>query len=253
MISSEPCISGLNLQAAALIQNGDNKQAIALLVKAVSLLSSQLNGNETPVPVPQASLTTPAGTKNSAFGGDVASTALKVTIATNPHESSTPPLVFKPHAMATCLLSSSATATYNRPFFLPPLNREYSVANMAETTAFLLFNMALACQQEGTRTASSKKTSNALLIYKKALETLEGTAVHESSELALLFLAIVNNMAHIQVETFDADGRNVSLKMLRSVLFHKDRAKLDVEQSGFFFLNLMFLEQAGVFKHPAAA
>jgi hypothetical protein len=237
-MSSNLCVFGLNSQATALIQNGDNKRAIALLAEAISLISSNLDGEESP----EASITASGaycnGIKNSNFEGVVANTASKVIIVAHPHAS---------------FMSSSATPYYNRPFLLEPSSREFSIANMAEASAHILFNMALASHQEGVATGKFKRTSTALLIYKKALSALDGSAIQESSKLVLLFLAIVNNMAHIQVETFDSEGLQRSRIMLGGILFHKDRAELRAEHSRFFFLNLLFFDKDRVFKLPAAA
>jgi hypothetical protein len=226
-MSFESCISSLNLQAAALIQIGDTKRATALLVKALSSLSSHLNGDMSP----EFSLAKP-GT----CVGAATSTASKVIIVDHPHAS---------------FMSSSAMPFYNRPFLLESSSSEYSVTDMAETSALLLFNMALACHQEGVTTGKSKRTSTALLLYHKALSALEGSAIQESSNLVLLLLAIVNNMACIQVETFDSEGLQRSRSMLRYVLLHEDNAEIVAEHGRFYFLNLVFLDDEH--KLPAAA
>jgi hypothetical protein len=221
-MSFESCISSLNLQAAALIQIGDTKRATALLVEALSSLSSHLSGDIS---------TEFSPAKQGTCVGAAANTA-----SAHPHAN---------------FMSSSAIPFYNRPFLLESSSSEYSVTDMAETSALLLFNMALACHQEGTRTGRSKGISTALMIYDKALSTLEGSAIQESSNLVLLLLAIVNNMACIQVETFDSDGLQRSRSMLRYVLLHEDNAEIDAEHGRFYFLNLLFLDNEC--KLPAAA
>jgi hypothetical protein len=232
-MSLESIISGLNSQAAALIQHGDNKRAVALLEEALSFLMSHLDGDESP----EDSLTKP-GT-GAPFEGAVANTTSITISVTNPLD---------------CSMSSSATPYYNRPFLLESSSSEYSITDMAEASAHILFNMALAYHQEGVTTGRSKSTLKALLIYKQALLALEGSAIPKRSKLLLLLLAIVNNMANIQVETFDSDGLQRSHSLLHYALFHEDRAELDAESSRFFFLNLLFLgKELWVFKLPAAA
>jgi tetratricopeptide (TPR) repeat protein len=237
MMSSNLCVFGLNSRAAALIRHGDNKRAIALLVKAVSLISSHLDGDESP----EDSVTKPgtsARIERINFEGAVANTTSVVISVTSPLEFP---------------MSSSATPYYNRPFLLELSSSEYSITDMAEKCAHILFNMALAYHQEGVTTGKSKRTLKALLLYQQALLALEGSVIQKSSKLILLFLAIVNNMAHIQVEIFDADGLQRSRAMLHAIMFHEDRAELDAESRSFFFLNMLFLDRDDVFKLPAAA
>jgi hypothetical protein len=229
-MSSNPRVLGLNSQAVALIKHGDNKTAIDLLMEAASLISSHVNSDES-----RADSLAKTGTCEVTLANNTPS---KVTCATSPIDYS---------------MSSSATPYYNRPFLLEPSSSEYSITDMAEASAHILFNMALACHQEGVTTGKSRSTSKALLIYRKALSLLEGSAIQKSSKLVLLFLAIVNNMAHIQVETFDSDGLQRSRAMLHVIMFHKDRAELDAEYSLFFSLNLLFLDEDRVFRFPAAA
>jgi hypothetical protein len=229
-MSANPRVLGLNSQAVALIKHGDNKSAIALLTEAASLISSHLDSDES-----RADSLTRTGTCEGALANNTPS---MIACVTSPIDYS---------------MSSSATPYYNRPFLLEPSSREYSMTDMAEASAHILFNRALACHQEGITTGKSRSTLKALLIYRKALLLLESSAVQKSSKLVLLFLAIVNNMAHIQVETFDSDGLQHSRAMLHVIMFHKDRAELDAEYSLFFSLNLLFLDEDRVFRLPAAA
>ena len=237
-MSFESFISGLNSQAAALIQHGDNRRAVGLLAEAVSLISSHLGGDASP----EDSFTKPgtgARTERiTSFESAVDNTSLIAISVTYPLD---------------CSMSSSAIPYYNRPFLFESSSSEYSITGMAEKCAHILFNMALAYHQEGVTKGKSKRIVKALLLYQQALLALEGSAIQNSSKLVLLFLAIVNNMAHIQVETFDSDGLQRSRSLLHWVFSLEDRAELDAESTSFFFLNLFFLNRDHVFKLPAAA
>lgn len=150
MMSSNLCVLGLNSQAAAVIQHGNNKRAISLLVEAVSLISSNLDGDESP----EDSHTKPgtcAGIESTTFEGFEGAVANTTSmVVTNPLD---------------CSMSSSATPYYNRPFLLEPSSSEYySITDMAEASAHILFNLALACHQDGVATGSSERILKALQI-----------------------------------------------------------------------------------------
>jgi hypothetical protein len=249
-------IADLNTQAVTSLQDGMNREAVFFLSEALSVLSSQLEeiglqdhspetgGIEVPIDKPS----TNAAALNNASVISIISLPIKPIKDQMPCEWDT--ITFGDGSADSSLVDGKI---YNRAFVLPRQSDcLLSHHSHAETSAVLLFNTALTFHRGGLETGRSKVLLKALLLYKKALQITEQSLQQNCLSLAVVFLALTNNMAQIYVDLFDRDGLQWSRFMLRSVFDWVGPGGLERSEYLFFNLNLMWLEKQEFLLAPCA-
>jgi hypothetical protein len=251
-------IADLNSQAVTSLQDGMDQEAVVFLSEALSVLSSQLEeidlqdyspetgGTEVPIDNPS----TNAAASNNNFRV-ISILSLPIKPIRDQGSSEWDAITFGDDCVDSSLVEGKI---YNRAFVLPRQSDcLLSQHSHAETSAVLLFNTALTLHRGGLETGQSKVLLKALLLYKKALQVTENSLQQNYSSLAVVFLALTNNMAQIYVDLFDRDGLERSRFMLRSVFDWVGPTRmLDRSEYFFFNLNLMLLEKQNFLLAPCA-
>lgn len=250
-------IADLNSQAATSLQDGKDQEAVVFLSEALSVLSCQLEerehqdyspetgGIEVPIDKPSPN----AAVSNNNFSV-IGILSLPIKPIRYQVTSEWDAISFGDDCADSLLVDGKI---YNRAFVLPrQSDRLLSQHSHAETSAVLLFNTALTFHRGGLETGRSKVLRKALLLYKKALQVTEYSLQQNYSSLAVVFLALTNNMAQIYVDLFDRDGLQRSRVMLRSVFDWVGPNRMDSPEYLFFNLNLMILEKQDFLLAPCA-
>lgn len=90
-----------------------------------------------------------------------------------------------------------------------------------QTSAVLLYNMALVYHRAGVTKNSARMFQRALHLYELVYALLTGDAAEstDDSTCALVLLATINNLGHIQSLFFDFEGTRNCRENLRELLF----------------------------------
>jgi hypothetical protein len=246
-------IADFNSQAVISMQNGSDQEAVVFLSDALTVLSSQLEERDLQDYSPETGGTdkpsTNAAASNNNFGM-ISIISLPIKPIKDQVSSEWDAITFGDDYADSSLIDGKI---YNRAFVLPrQSDRLLSHHSHAETSAVLLFNTALTFHRGGLETGRSKVLLKALLLYKKALQVTEYSLQQNYSSLAVVFLALTNNMAQIYVDLFDRDGLQRSRFMLRSVFDWVGPTRMDRSEYLFFNLNLMLLEKQNFLLAPCA-
>jgi hypothetical protein len=107
--------------------------------------------------------------------------------------------------------------------------------SMDQTSAVLLYNMALIHHWKAVHFGISKALLKALKVYCMALEVINETEV---AGVEVLLLAIWNNMGHIHTQLFQLIEARVCFSKLRLILEDRDiRRRLPESDFQFFLLS----------------
>jgi hypothetical protein len=247
-------IADLNSQAVISLQNGKDQEAVVFLSEALSVLSSALEERDLQDYSPETGGIIDKPFTNAAASNNNRSVISIISLPIKPIRdqvsSEWDAITFGDDRADSSLVDGKI---YNRGFVLPrQSDRLLSHHSHAETSAVLVFNTALTFHREGLESGRSKVLLKALLLYKKALQVTEHSLQQNYSSLAVVFLALTNNMAQIYVDLFDRDGLQRSRFMLRSVFDWVGPTRMDRSEYLFFNLNLMLLEKQNFLLAPCA-
>jgi hypothetical protein len=250
-------IADLNTQAVASLLEGENHEAVVLLCEALSRLSSQLDEglqDSQETGGTEGSTDTPSTNAHTASNNNVNNNVSIISYAIKPIKdqmsSEWDEVTFGDDPTDSSRVEGQI---YNRAFVLPR-HSDWLLSHHShtETSAVLLFNTALTFHRGGLETGRSKSLLKALVLYNKALAVVEQSLQQGHSTLAVVFLALTNNMAQIYVELFDRDGLQRSRFMFRRVFDWIGPTRMDRSEYLFFNLNLMLLEKQEFLLAPSA-
>jgi tetratricopeptide (TPR) repeat protein len=105
---------------------------------------------------------------------------------------------------------------FNRAFLLPEYGVLKTSADIATTSAILLYNMGLAWQHLGTQENSTTALNKALFVYERAYSALSQQCNDSFSYLVMM--ALCNNMAHIHSFFFNLEHAKQCRDLIAEIL-----------------------------------
>jgi tetratricopeptide (TPR) repeat protein len=233
----------LNNVAVAFVQSGRIQEAMELFQIALSILRDQLHGNPDSESQqgqdPQSNETTLADSSGVA---NVSSSATDAERRGALNLTGSDPVVIH--------LESTFLAAYDRALVI---NNESAQLDDLKLSAVILFNMALLHHSRGLRSTNGDSLDRASRLYCFALGILE--MHHTPTANDLLWLALYNNLAHIDSYLFRIDSMKASLEQIRTLLrplFDEDCNPIEEDDYNLFSVNAMYGRETSFKVAPAA-
>jgi hypothetical protein len=209
----EASLRTMNSEAVTLMQLGRNKEATSLLANALARAASQLqeeadaDDNIAAAPdSPSTSLVDP--TNDPTVGNQELSSSIRsvsLNACTDDHHINTfESEIASPSERAADEIDFS-NEIFCRAFIIRfnQGNDQESTKSVSEIMSIVLFNAGLAFHRRGIHGGDSKSLTMALGLYEKAFVCLRSCTVLPSDPLAIIFLAVCTNMAHIHSEFYN--------------------------------------------------
>ena len=120
-------------------------------------------------------------------------------------------------------------------------------------SASLLYNIGLALHKKGLAAGSSQDLQLALNMYRKAGSLVQFTDQERTGQTLLVFLAILNNMAHIYAEMMDIKQMGDCIDAIKMMLECDEcHATLGESEYIFFVWSSFLIPEEHVWLSPAA-
>lgn len=220
----------LNNTAIAYWQSGRSQEAMEIFQVALSNLRDDCNESETDERTSAMDISTSQSDGTTKSCSDEINSCVSV------------PVLMK---QDTCFLTC-----YNRAVFL-----DADCVSLKDTVlpAVILFNIGLLHHSRGVESDNMSLLEHASRLYRMSLQLLRKQA-NEGNNL-LLFLALFNNLAHIDSIFFRMDDMKLSLNRMEVMLSENDSVSdpsTDEEDFVIFSMNIMFGDQKEYLLAPAA-
>jgi hypothetical protein len=247
MSAAERSIPSLELNnvAVAFVQSGRTQEAMELFQIALSILRDQFHQNpdsdsQQSDRDPQSNETTQADSSSIA---DVSASSTDSERQGALNLTGSDPVVIH--------LESTFLAAYDRALVVN--NESAQQLDDLKLSAVILFNMALLHHSRGLRSTNGDSLDRASRLYCFALGILQ--MHHTPSNNDLLWLALYNNLAHIDSYLFRIDSMKASLEQIRTLLrphFDEDCDPIEEDDYNLFSVNAMYGRETSFRVAPAA-
>jgi tetratricopeptide (TPR) repeat protein len=231
----------LNNVAVAFVQSGRTQEAMELFQIALSILRDQFHENPDSDSQqgrdPQSNETTQADSAGvvSSSATDAARQGALIVTGGDP---------------VAIHLESTFLAAYDRALVI---NNESAQLDDLKLSAVILFNMALLHHSRGLRSTNGDSLDRASRLYYFALGILQ--MHHTPTTNDLLWLALYNNLAHIDSYLLRIDSMKASLEQIRTLLrphFDEDCNPIEEDDYNLFSVNAMYGRETSFRVAPAA-
>ena len=133
-------------------------------------------------------------------------------------------------------------------------DESHVIVDHYKISAVLLYNAGLCNHIKGLQSGSARDLATALHCYQYALSLLTDTNAIQavSDQDALLVLALLNNMGHLNSQSFDHPASKICLETMRRIFPATESLLLKQEDSIFFYLTVFLVPVEQVCASPAA-